>query len=261
MRGLLAWYLVQPSNGGATWWNLLGRYHGTLLNMGAGSGWQATSRQGWGGGMRFDGSNDAISLGNLPIWDFSDTTFAVSVRFRTTSATTQTLVAFRTTSPGSGGYFIRVNAGGSLTARLLFDGASTLADYTTAATSYTNGQWHSVIVVFRTDSTVVANNDLAMYGDGVVDQVATTPTATTGYRPCTVVVPTCALMLGTTFDGVQPFNGSLDDVWIWTRNILPAEALAYHRQTPPEYGGMVLPDVPLALVVPAPVVKRKVVIQ
>src|SRR4029077_5506129 len=60
-----AWEVLPGLSGGALWYNLAGPYHGTLTNMataGGASGWGGTTRTGGYGEMRFDGSNDTVSI-------------------------------------------------------------------------------------------------------------------------------------------------------------------------------------------------------
>src|SRR5215475_14380364 len=61
--GLLAWWIVHPHlAAGPTWWTLIGQTHGTLTNMGSGSGWQPSTRPGRPGELRFDGTDDYMAI-------------------------------------------------------------------------------------------------------------------------------------------------------------------------------------------------------
>jgi Concanavalin A-like lectin/glucanases superfamily len=241
-QGLVQWHLALPLlGGGPQWWNLLGVRHGTLTNMGTGSGWQFTGRAGGRGELRFDASDDYVDLGSVPLWDFANTTFTVAVRFRFTAAQTGIILASRATSAAfTGGYMIRAETGGTLTVRILATGSTVAGERTTVRTVFADGQWHSVVVVFRTDTATLANNDIAIFTDGVSDQTTPlTQTASTPYEPCSVLLPGCPLRLGAPSDNAsQQFGGALDDVRLWQRGLSPAEVLAYHTQGPPSYGGL-----------------------
>jgi Concanavalin A-like lectin/glucanases superfamily len=255
-------------SGGPQWYNLMGDRHGTLINMGSGSGWQPSQGgQGW-GEIRFDEVNDAVSLGALPLWQFANTTFTAAFRFRSTGTGTGYLLASRTVAPPSastsGGYLLRLDgSSGTITARLMTAGATVVAGRTTVRATYTDGQWHTVVVVFRTDTSTGGGNDVTIYGDGALDQGSLSTTGGVGYDPCENVTPGCTLTLGTTHDGIAYLLGGMDDVRIWQRGLSATEAMAYHTQMAPDYGGMFLAEpVALGSVAPAaPRGKRRVTIQ
>jgi hypothetical protein len=265
-QGLLQWHLVYPLlSGGPQWYNLMGVRDGTLSNMGSGSGWQPSlGGRGW-GEIRFDGTNDGVSLGALTLWQFPNTTFTAAFRFRFTGSTSGYLLGSRTISPStSGGYFLRLDgSSGTMTARIMTSGGTAVAERTTVRTTYNDGQWHSVVAVFRTDTSAGGGNDVTIYGDGGLDQGSLSFTGGLGYDPCENVTAGCALFLGTTHDGLSPFLGAMDDVRIWQRGLSATEAMAYHTQMAPDYGGMFLAEpVALGIVAPAtPRGKRRITIQ
>jgi hypothetical protein len=245
-RGLLGWWLVAPPlMGGGTWWNVLQRWPGTLTNMGAGSGWGPTNRPGWYGEMRFDGTDDGIFLGTDSTFDFPDQTFTVCAHFRSTSASQAYLVAKRSTL-GIGGWFVRLSP--TVIAVRIEGGI----DRTTVGATYNNGLWHSFVVVMTTDTATGAGNAITIYADGVLDQAATTNSG--AYGGC----PTCNLTFGIVHDGTQPMLGAMDNVRIYQRGLSAAEALAYHRDRPPDFGGLVLPE---SLALGLPPLKRRITIE
>jgi len=69
-RGLSGWWKVLPlRSSGLLWSDLVGVAPGTRQGMGAGSGtsgWGATTRRGGFGEMRFDGTDDYVSLPAVP---------------------------------------------------------------------------------------------------------------------------------------------------------------------------------------------------
>jgi len=251
MRGLLGWWVTQPViRGGNTFWNVLSRFPMTVI----GTGWQPTTRALWPAEMRLNGTSDYLSLGNVPTWDMSNTTFTFGIRFRIAAlgGSSAYLLGFRSIAGSTGGYFLRVNSDSTLNARIMSSGAAVQADRSSVLTVYGNTQWHTAVAVFTTDTTTSTNNTVTIYGDGVVDQGALSQPGSTGYVPCTTDVPACILAVGTTHDFVTFLNGAVDDVRLWTRGLSAQEALMYHRQSPPEFGGMVQPEPWSALVPTAP---------
>jgi hypothetical protein len=250
-RGLMGWWLVEPTTaGGATWWNVLQRWPGTLTTMGAGTGWSPTSRAGWYGEMRFDGTvGQSISLGTDSTFDFPDQTFTVCANFRSTNAG-QGYIASKRSTGSIGGWAIRLNTGGVLLVRV--EGG---IDRPTVGT-YTNGLWHSVVAVITTDTAGAgAGNAITIYMDGVLEQDVVQGSGP--YGAC----PSCNFTFGNVQEGGNTLLGALDNIRIYRRGLSATEALAYHRDKPPDFGGLVLPE-PIALSLPpsAPL-KRRITIE
>jgi hypothetical protein len=259
LQAMQGWWLVQPRFfGGATWWNIFPRYHLALSSMGTGSGWSPTSRAGWPGEIRFDGTDDAVFGPTDAVFDGPNATFSVMVRFRTTAtAVQQWLVAKRNTTI-NGGWLLRVDGAStaSLSARINGAAGGNAAARTTVSTTNGDGAWHTLLVVFTTDTVgSPGTNTITMYRDGVLDQGALTSTPDT-YAAC----PSCRLSLSGSDDGLNRFVGAMDDVRFWSRAISATEALALHQQTPPTFGGMVTTP-PVALSVPTVSAPRHIVIE
>lgn len=255
---LLAWWLVTPRlSGGPQWYGLLGQYQGTLVNFGSGTGWQPTGRPGGFGEMRFDGSNRVDAGSNAP-WDFPNTTFAVSVRFRSTSPTGDgQLVTLRSTNAG-GGWQVRLT-GGALQARIYGSSASNVAaQLASVTTTLHDGLWHTATVVFQTDTTVQGGNNMAIYLDGQVNQGTIDYSISTD--PYVVCPSGCALSFGAFNDGANFHTGALDDIRIYQRNIAPEVAWVLHICAPPSTCGL-LADEALPLANLTPPTKRRVVIE
>jgi concanavalin A-like lectin/glucanase superfamily protein len=235
-RGLLGWWVVAPPlMGGGVWWNVLQRWPGTLTNMGAGSGWGPTTRPSWYGEMRFDGADDSIVLGTDATFDFVNTTFTVCAHFWSVNSATQGYIIGKRSTASLGGWFVRLDPD-VLHARI----EAPPADYDrTSVGTYNNGLWHSVVVIFTTDTATAGTNSITIYVDGVLEQGTLTGSGLYG-GGC----PSCNLMFGAVEAGAS-LAGALDNVRIYQRALSAAEALAYHRDRPPDFGGVVLPA-PLA---------------
>src|SRR5262249_38246338 len=112
------------------------RNHGTLTNMGftSTSGWSGTDRFGGHAQVNFDGTDDYVTFGNLTSADFANATFSVSVWFRATAA--GYIVAKRQGTGGgaNGGWFIRVNSDGTVSARQVDTNNTSSGDRTSVST-------------------------------------------------------------------------------------------------------------------------------
>lgn len=257
-RGLLAWWIVlPPTQAGPTWWNYLKRYHGLLVNMGSGSGWQPTWRPEWYGEMRFDGSDDRVDLGDLSVWDFTNMTFTVHLRFRSTVTTGNAMLITRRDATGGGGWFLRHGSTGGLTARIYAgDSATVAAQWVSTTTGLNNGDWQSATILFTTNTTTPSSNVITGAVNGVFEGTASNPNADV-YNICGAG---CAVQLGGFGTGGSLLTGAMDDIRIWTRALTAAEVLALHRDTPPTFGGLL--ESPEVLVgQAAPATKRRVVIE
>lgn len=214
---LSLWRVLPGLDGGSQVYDPLAGNHGTLTNMGNGFGYQPTTRPGGAGELRFDGTASRVTIADLPIYDFLNQVFTMTLWVRTPSATSQYLLAKRLI-PGPGGWFVRVNASGTVTARLLDSNNLNAAERTSVVT-VADGAWHHVAVVFQTDTITAANNDLAIAIDGQGTQGVLNGTGNP-YNPCT---GGCPLTLGSQSDGDVFLLGALDDVRLYARGLLPLE--------------------------------------
>ena len=260
-QGLLQWHVATPpSLGGPQWYNLLGTRHGTLTAMTAGFGWVTTRGGVSPASLNCDGTDDFVALPSTTAFDFLNTTFTVSGRFRTTTpAGNQYLVGNRDVVTDSGGsFYLRIQPNGTLLAALRGPGGNVAARNTLGA--YGDDLWHTFVVVYTTDTVTATNNTITVYLDGVLDQ----DVITAQINPWAAPVNTVAFC---TSSGTQPsgfYAGALDNLMIHGRGLSASEVAAYHQLQWPLYGGLLLPGdvttLPLARTAPA-APKRKVVIQ
>jgi hypothetical protein len=250
-RGLLGWWLVEPATaGGSTWESVLQRWPGALTNMGTGSGWGATSRAYWYGEMRFDGVDDRVLVTTDSTFDFPDQTFTACAHFRTASPTFGYMISKRDALTG---WFVRMTPP-NVYARIETDIVS--FDRATAIGTWNNGFWHSFCVVFTTDTVTSANNNITIYADGFLQQGALS--AGEGvYLPCT----TCPLTFGAQDATDAPLQVALDNVRLYTRGLSAAEALAYHLDKPPDFGGLVVPEPVTSALSVSSVLKKHITIE
>jgi hypothetical protein len=220
-RGLLNWHLVLPhALGGVTWRNLVAPRHATLVGTeprSATVGWNATRRQGGLGEVRLNGTSGYATVAAAPIYDFANMTFTVSCWVQATTAAH--LVARRHSTVAVGGWFLRLDAGGTATARLIASNGTNVAQRSTVVTTLLSGAWAHLVVVFTTSTTVSATNDMTLYVNGQVNQ-GTRSTAGSVYADAVDVV---------SFGSVGPFGagsfltGAMDDVRISARGLTATE--------------------------------------
>lgn len=249
MKGLVSWWVVVPQLAGSgKWYDIIGGQHGTLTNMAGGtaSGFGPTSRPDWWGEMRFDGTNDYVVAGPNDYYTFANQTFTVSFWYRLTAVGSNSgyLVNTRNFAGGGGGWFIRADTAGTLTARIIEapPGGLAEAQRPTVSTNHLDGTWRQVTVVFTTDTTPVSGgaNSLTIYVNGVLDQGSNFVNAgSTGYGACA-----CALTFGVQadLDSLSYITGALDNIRIWNYGLSAAMIAQLHNKELPLYTGLVVPE-------------------
>jgi hypothetical protein len=236
-RGLMSgWQVIPGLSGGATWYNLAAPYHGTLVNMttaGGASGWGSTVRTGGHGELRVDGVGGYVRVGAFSAYDFPNQSFTVSLCHR--ASTPGYLVARRsgTCDAGCGGWFLRLDSGGTYTARVVDDGNVSAGNRTSVTTTALNGAWHHIAVVFTTNTVTLASNDVTLYHNGVEDQGSRTDS---GVAPYTASVFPLVFGMTSDADVTTAMTGALDAIWIWNRGLqasdMPALAATCRQRSP-----------------------------
>jgi Concanavalin A-like lectin/glucanases superfamily len=116
-----------------------------------------------------DGVNGYVTMGTTSTYQFANTTFSVIGWFRSVNDDGY-VIGRRGIGGAVGGWFIRIDAGGTLTARLVDAGSGVAAGRTTTSTTAKDGNWHCLAMVATTDTTTAGNNSISLYYDGVLDQ-------------------------------------------------------------------------------------------
>jgi Concanavalin A-like lectin/glucanases superfamily len=237
-RGLDTYLTVLPHlAGGSTWYSPLQRNHGTLV---ASPVWKSSSVSGWYGEVQFVGaSNQYLTFGATGHYDFADTTFTISVQLTRASnpGAEVYLVGYRNASGSpAGGYLVRIMTAGTLAANIRDGSDVKIAERVSTSSVLYDGGRHTVTVVFTTNTTTAASNDVAIYLDGKLDQGARTGTSSNGYTPC----PSCAFNIGASADlsAGQFLNGSLNNLQIYSRGLSAAEVATLAQTPGPLYGGL-----------------------
>lgn len=223
-RDLVDWWLPLPERaGGLTLHSLASARHGTLANMTpstASIGWAPSARPGGGLETRYDGASTYVTMGVSSAHDFANQSFTLLLWCRATAA--GYLVARRRgVSTGiCGGYFLRLDSGGTFTARVVDENNTAAASRSTVGTGYLDGVWRHVAVVFTTNTTTLASNDVTIYVNGLQEQGARTDNGANGYA-----IPDQPLVLGTVSDLAAGnfVTGALGDVRLIRRGLTAAE--------------------------------------
>src|SRR5262245_9542869 len=263
-QGLQAWWIVHPHlAAGPTWWTLVGQTHGTLTNMGSGSGWQPATRSGSAGELRFDGTDDYVSIPATAVHNF-DMTKSYSWAFRVKSQSTaqwHTLWAMLDTAGGSNYFAIYLHASGNPnwggtvgTAPVVAAGITTTGPYeiiTSTDNAITTGVWYSIVVTYN--GTASPGGRFRLYVNAVdvsstVHFLGTSTTVTAG-----------VVRLGSDTYGDPTLSGSVNEVGVWGRALSSTDVQALSQMAAPTYGGLLTPPA-LALVGPPGPVRRRVTV-
>lgn len=195
-QGRLAWWLALPGlEGGAKFYDLCGKTHGTLTSFGTGSGWRGTTQPGSiGAGLLFDGADDYVAVS--PAWGtLSRWSAAAWVRDIGVGSSSGPVIikagtsAFQFVTSGGTAY-VRYYNGGSA-----FDAATTRAG------------WHRLIATY--DSATIR-----LYCDG--QRILATSSGS-----CSLPAPE---RIGSyTGSTSNQWEGNLNDVSVWGRMLSDVE--------------------------------------
>jgi hypothetical protein len=245
LAGLLNWWRAVPGRtGGDRFFDLVGGFHGTLVNYGATLGWSPAERPGGAAQLNFNGSNTYVTVGAGSDFQFANTTFTVMgwARARNCSPNACYLVAKR--EVGVGAWFIRVDAAGTLSGTTT-SASNVSAQRATQTTTWADDTWRHFAVVVTTDTITNGNNTITLYTNGALDQGALTNID--GYA-----VPTVPLTFGMHSDGVSgPLTGALDDIKFFGRGLAPGEIQALYQLSLVGDAELFRPERPDALGAPA----------
>jgi uncharacterized protein (TIGR02145 family) len=166
-----------------------------------------------GQGLKFDGVDDYVNISNPSSFGFADATFSVS---------------FWTKMKSSSGVFLGKDGSGSGTGGWAVDIGSNKLEFfgktSGAATAFSRSsssnvnddKWHHAVAVFTTSTTVISNNTITIYLDGVLNQGTLTQTST-------YAAGNNAMYLGNRGGLDYYLDGYMDDVRIYNRALSAAE--------------------------------------
>lgn len=193
---------------GTIWADLSGNNNsGSLVNSPSFSGSN-------GGSIALDGINDYVDIANQAAFNFANTTFTVSMWVKTVSVATQLVI-----SKGylTDGWAWAVASTGIVSVDTKNNAAGASACSRDSIKVINDGIWHNVVVIYTTNTTVVASNDIQIYIDGAVSQGTVSKTLT--YSSSTSNVN-----LGRRSTGLY-FNGNIANTFIYNRALSPTEIL------------------------------------
>lgn len=204
-------------------YDLSGYEHpGSLINVAPATAWGPTVRAGEGiWGLTLDGTTSYVDFVDTTLFDFADMTFTVSTWIKTTATPSSSGYLFnkRDTTGTWGGWMIRINVDGTITARILGPVAPSVAAERISVATCADGLWHLVTVAFTTDTVTAANNTLDISIDGLLSEGSLTQSGDP-YLPSTI-----SAKIGVEADlgAATYFNGAIDDIRIYDRGLTDQE--------------------------------------
>jgi hypothetical protein len=216
---------------GKTWFDLVSNQRAVLTNMAfpaiSDSGRGPTTRRGGMAEVRFEGTHDYVDLGT-GTHDYPNALFVAMCWFRATFAGYLISKRVAVSNGLNGGWFLRIDATGALTARVVNIDNLNAASRTSTTTALLDDAWHHALVVFATDTTTLANNDVTIYIDGILNQGSRTDNGAGGY---TVAVAPLTLGTAADHDVNSFFTGAMDDVRIMTGNLTARQAWQLYQHS------------------------------
>lgn len=217
-NGRIAWWLALPLwMGGRTWYDLMGLNHGVLTGFNTINNWRATTRPGGFGNFYGNGTNNDYV--NIPGAAFPATCRSFSCWIR--SDVVQ--------SGGADNDILYLFNGGSLKWGIVNHRAtSSVILYNPSfaiivSGAITQGAWYHVVV---TTDGATAN----IYINGLL--------AGTASSTLTLAGPATIGYLGNYTNGLEPWNGALDDVSTWSRTLSAMDAWNLYDLSRRGYPGM-----------------------
>jgi len=206
---------------GTTWKDLSGNnYNGTLTN---GPTFSAANL----GSIVFNGTTQYVDVANTSALNFTNASATVSMWFKTSSAIVSFLMSKQ--MDATGGWGILINASGIpyLETKNNASGASAAIRFSNTVCN--DGVWHNVVSVFTTSTTVVANNTINMYVDGLLSNGALTQSLVYGGNTAETI------QLSRRTSG-NYYTGNTANVQIYNRVLTAVEVLQNYNATKSRFG-------------------------
>jgi hypothetical protein len=172
-----------------------------------------------GNALSFDGINDKVDISNSPSLNFAiSNKFSIEAWFKTTATNYRILVSNRIDVAPYTGYEFMLNSG-ALDFSIISTNLSNSMKVLTVNNTFNDGNWHHAAVVYRG---IPNGNNVDIFVDGIL-QAKTVPANTlSGIITNTNLVTIGARQLVTAYN----FNGSIDEVRIWNKELCAQEILA-----------------------------------
>lgn len=189
-------------------------------------------------GMRFDGTDDHVDMSGTSGFPTANTTFSVSLWFKTSDAgTVKNLAAKGCAGTGTSGFCVQLHAGRIRAFAKDSGGSGGLsADRSTASSSLNDDRWHHLVVVFTTNTSTTVGNNITIYLDGRLDQgslvIGSNPYGNTGSDNISLgarVVPSSPISF---------YNGSIDDFAVWNSGLGQEDVRKIYARQSAKFSGM-----------------------
>jgi hypothetical protein len=200
---------------------------GTATNMEAGDITGDTPGGASSYSMTFDGVNEYVEVGDVTSLKFVHTDpFSFSVWAKWTSLHTGALVAKMTAAGTFRGYQLSVNAGSGQIFLLLRNTITTnYLQVNTNTGGWNDGSWHHIVATY--DGSTNASG-CTIYIDGAAQTLTTTSDTLSA-----TIDETVAFRAGARDSATSQFNGQLDDVAVYDKELLLAEVQAIYNSGVP----------------------------
>ena len=210
---------------GTTWSDLSGNsYNGTLTNG-------PTFNSGNGGSIVFNASTQYVDTANTSGLNFTNTSGTVSLWIKTTAAFSSGAYIIAKQMDATGGWSMDFNTVGVPYFETKNNASGATACYRFATVVCNNGVWHNVVATFTTSTSVVANNTITMYVDGVSSNSTLNQLLTYGGNTSENIK--IGRRTGTSIDA---YNGNIAIVQIYNRLLSATEVLQNYNATKSRFG-------------------------
>ena len=153
---------------GASWRDISGsNYTGTLSGNFVFDGANC-------GVINFDGSNAYASILNSSGINFTNSSGTISIWLRTVAAPPSGSYLISKNMDSTGGWGITIGSNGIPYFETKNNASGATSFYRFANQALNDGRWHNFVAVFTTSTTILANNTVSLYIDGVLSDGALT---------------------------------------------------------------------------------------
>jgi len=208
-RGLVSrWLCVPGLMGGSTLIDLCRRNTGVLTNMDPATDWVGAAGSGLFGALDFDGSNDYVTCGDVPVSGLTELT--VVARVWASGAVSNGRIITKNDVAS-----FAINYGTQTTPQFLINGTNLQVS---PAVPTVTGNWRTIGGTYRSGET----NGMIIYSDGLAGGSTTvTGAIATNSNP---------VIIGNRAAADRPWPGKITYVSVWGRVLSASEMLSVHNE-------------------------------
>lgn len=167
----------------------------------------------------FDSIDDDITLANESNFDFERTDpFSISFRIKSSSASTQTIIAKLDSGPAFRGWELLLLGGGAIRLNMISTAASNALRANSTSAAPGDGSWHHVVFTYDGSSDISGVN---FYVDSVSGTSAVTNTLSA------TILNNVSVTLGSDVQGFF-LNGTLDEVLVYDVELNQSQVTRLH---------------------------------